>query len=248
MPVDLYNGSTLALSTEIVKVDTENRILWLLNDPGANPQGWVIYRQGYKDNSGPGLQKILTHSSGVLFNIDSSKHKLWRATQHAVNDSLSFEAVASGIAKAQGRGLDSKLMLHVNNRVFAEMMPDFNTLKKNEISPGVAKYSSRMFTTSKDVEQLQHGMMGLKFIVGSTELTVAANPLVKAGFAFGIPDGYFRRTGSTDITYDLPGQEGKYFKSLEDTAACELRVFTDQALFSEALNPAVCFTGITLDE
>lgn len=244
MPVDIYTaGGVLVVATEVVKVDTENRIIWLVDNPGADVQNYVIYRQGYKDNSGPGLQKILTHSTGNLFNINSTNHKLWRATQHAVNDTLAFESVAAGIAKAQGRGLDSKLMLHINNRVFAEMMPDFNTLKTDQ-----TRYTSRMFTTSKDVEQLSHGMMGLKFIVGSTELTVASNPLVKAGFAFGIPDGYFRRTGSTDITYDLPGQDGKYFKSLEDTAACELRVFTDQALFSEALNPAICFTGITLDE
>jgi hypothetical protein len=247
MPVELYVSETASspvLVTEVVKVDTVARIVWLADQPPADSQNHVLFRSGYKEGSGPGLQKILTHQTGSLFGINSNKHKLWRATEHVVNDNLSFEAVAAGIAKAQGRGLDSKLTLHINNRVFAEMMPDFNTLKQT----GNTRFASRMFTESKDVERLEHGMIGLKFIVGSTELVVASNPLVKGGYGFGIPDGYFKRTGSTDITYDLPGQDGKYFSKLEDIAAVELRVFTDQALFAEALNTAVVFTGINIDD
>ena len=250
MPLDIFSAAgILILSTEVVKVDTENRIIFLADDldaanGGALAAKLVFYRQGFKDNSGPGLQKILTHSSGSLFNINSDKYKLWRASQTSVNDNLSFEAVASAVAKAQGRGLDNKLTLHVNNRVFAELMPDFNTLKQT----GDTRFASRMFTQSKDVEQLEHGMYGLKFIVGSTELVVAANPLVKGGYAFGVPEGYFRRTGSTDITYDLPGQDGKYFRMLEDTAAVELRVFSDQSLMAESLNTSLVMTDIKIDD
>lgn len=254
MPLEIYSAAgVLILNTHVVKVDTENRIVFLAGNLDAANGGSLtakltFYREGFKEGSGPGLQKILTHSTGKLFNIDSDKYKLWRASQYAVNNNLSFEAVASAVARAQGRGLDSKLTLHINNRVFAELMPDFNTLKQTGAVAGNNRFASRMFTQSKDVENLEHGMYGLKFIVGSTELIVAANPLVKGGFGFGVPDGYFKRTGSTDITYDLPGQDGKYFRTLEDTAAVELRVFSDQSLMAESLNTSLVLTGIDIDD
>jgi len=254
MPLEIYTeAGALVLSTSVVKVDTVDRILFLQHDldaanGGALADKLVFYRNGYKDNSGPGLQKILTHSTGSLFNINSDKYKLWKASQYAVNNNLSFEAVATAVARAQGRGLDSKLTLHINNRVFAELMPDFNTLKQTGAASGQNRFASRMFTQSKDVENLEHGMYGLKFIVGSTELVVAANPLVKGGFGFGIPDGYFKRVGSTDITYDIPGQDGKYFNKVADMAAVELQVFSDQALMAESLNTSLVLTGIDIDD
>jgi hypothetical protein len=48
----------------------------------------------------------------------------------------------------------------------------------------------------------------------------------------------FMRIGSSDITFDQPGFEGKFLKLLENANAYELRAYTDQALFCPS--PGLC--------
>jgi hypothetical protein len=121
-------------------------------------------------------------------------------------------------------------------------MPDFNTLKATG-----SDYKSRIFTTSSEVKKLEHGVYGITFIVGSVEVVLVANPFIKIGHAFGVADGELMRCGSSDITYKIPGEEQeKYFHRLDNIAGLELRVFSDQALFSVSLNKHLHISGITV--
>ena len=244
MPVDIYSAAgALVYSTKITSYDIEGEYIQLesLNALAAM-EGFSIFRAGFKENSGPGLQKILSHTSGTLFGIDSSTTPLWKASQVAVGGLLSFPVVAEGVARAVGRGLAGKINLHVHPRVFATLIPDFNTLKSTS-----TVNKSRMFTSSSEIERLEHGSMAIRFVIGSIELTLISNPLVKIGMAFGVADGELRRAGSTDITYQIPGEDkSKYFHRLPDSQGLELRVFTDQSLFSMTLNKHIYFSGITL--
>lgn len=251
MPVELFAtnavGSAVQLSATIVSYDVENE--WIeLDSLGSvtDPQGYFIYRAGFKDNEGAGLLRILkqTSSSSALFEVSSANTPLWRVSQVNVADQyLSFETVADGVARAVGRGLADKITLHVHPQTFASLMPDFNTLKATG-----SDFKSRMFTSAGDVKQLEHGMVGLTFYVGSVTLEVIANPFVRKGYAFGVAAGELKRAGSTDITYDIPGEEsGRYFHRLENVAAVEMRCFADQALFSKSLNKHILFSNIKVD-
>ena len=42
------------------------------------------------------------------------------------------------------------------------------------------------------------------------------------------------RVGSSDITFKRPGRGDEFFRDLENNAGYELRVYCDQALFSQA--------------
>lgn len=202
----------------------------------------LLHRNGFRGNVGPGLQTIFSQTSGTLLGIAQGSNPLWRVNQAANTGLLSFEKVADAVAKAVGRGLAEKLTLHVHPLVFASLMPDFNTLKDTG-----ANYKSRIFTTSSEVKKMEHGVYGITFIVGSVEVVLVANPFIKIGHAFGVADGELMRCGSTDITYKIPGEEQeKYFHRLPDVAGLELRVFSDQALFSVTLNKHLHMSGITL--
>lgn len=202
----------------------------------------LLHRSGFRDNVGPGLQSIFSQTSGTLLNVNQALNPLWRVNQASAVGLLSFEKVADAVAKAVGRGLAEKLTLHVHPLVFASLMPDFNTLKDSG-----ANYKSRIFTTSSEVKKMEHGVYGITFIVGSVEVVLVANPFIKIGHAFGVADGELMRCGSTDITYKIPGEEQeKYFHRLPDVAGLELRVFSDQALFSVTLNKHLHMSGITL--
>jgi hypothetical protein len=222
-------------------IDARSLSVTVLTSGTAPAAGDLVHRKGFQGNVGPGLQTIFSQTSGTLLGIAQASNPLWRVNQYNVAApatpttpaNLSFEKVADAVAKAVGRGLAEKLTLHVHPRVFASMMPDFQTVKTG--APSVFK--SRIFTTSSEVKKLEHGVYGITFIVGSVEVVLVANPFIKVGHAFGIADGELMRCGSSDITYKIPGEEQeKYFHRLPDVAGLELRVFSDQALFSMTLN------------
>lgn len=207
--------------------------------------GSKLHRNGFRedDSTGPGLQSLFSQTTGTLLGINQAITPLWKVNQSNVNGLLSFEKVADAVAKAVGRGLAEKITLHVHPMVFASLMPDFNTLKADP-----SLYKSRIFTTSSEVKKMEHGVYGITFIVGSVEVVLVANPFIKIGHAFGVADGELMRCGSSDITYKIPGEETeKYFHRLDDVAGLELRVFSDQALFSVTLNKHLHMYGITAE-
>lgn len=233
---------------KVVAYDVEARTLdvEVIAAGTALAAGDLLHRNGFRVNSGPGLQQIFSQTSGYLLGIDQTGNPLWKVAQYNAtiggSGLLSFEKVADAVARAVGRGLAEKITLHVHPLVFASLMPDFNTLKATG-----SDYKSRIFTTSSEVKKLEHGVYGITFIVGSVEVVLVANPLIKIGHAFGVADGELMRCGSSDITYKIPGeQEEKYFHRLDNIAGLELRVFSDQALFSVSLNKHLHIHGITV--
>ena len=248
--MELENGAS-GVKLRVNSYDIDTRVLVCVALPasgeepgtsGALAAGNLLVRRGFSGKVGPGLQTLFSQTSGPLLNIEQSTNPLWKVAQYNADGVLSFEKVAESVAKAVGRGLAEKLTLHVHPRVFASMMPDFNTIKT-----GASNFKSRIFTTSSEVKKLEHGVYGITFIVGSVEVVLVANPFIKVGHAFGVADGELMRCGSSDITYKIPGEEDeKYFHRLPDIAGLELRVFSDQALFSVTLNKHLHISGITV--
>ena len=232
------------VKVKVEAYDIEARTLTcLVVGAGTIDAGEALHRSGFKGNVGPGLQTLFSQTGGTLLGINQAKNPLWKVNQSTNVGLLSFEKVADAVAKAVGRGLAEKLTLHVHPLVFATLMPDFNTLKENG-----SKYKSRVFTTSSEVKKMEHGVYGITFIVGSVEVVLVANPFIKIGHAFGVADGELMRCGSSDITYKIPGEETeKYFHRLDDVAGLELRVFSDQALFSVTMNKHLHMSGITIE-
>jgi len=243
--MELESGAGRA-KLKVTAYDIEARTLEVevIEQGTALVAGDLLHRNGFRDNTvtGPGLQTIFSQTSGPLLGIEQGPNPLWRVAQYNSAGQLSFEKVAEAVARAVGRGLSEKITLHVHPLVFASLMPDFNTLKATG-----SDYKSRIFTTSSEVKKLEHGVYGITFIVGSVEVVLVANPFIKIGHAFGVADGELMRCGSSDITYKIPGeQEEKYFHRLDNIAGLELRVFSDQALFSVSLNKHLHISGITV--
>lgn len=231
LKVVAYDIEARTLDVEVVETGTV-----------ALAAGDLLHRRGFLGNTGPGLQTLFSQTSGTLLGIAQASNPLWKVAQYNSAGELSFEKVAESVARAVGRGLAEKITLHVHPMVFASLMPDFNTLKATG-----SDYKSRIFTTSSEVKKLEHGTYGITFIVGSVEVVLVANPFIKIGHAFGVADGELMRCGSSDITYKIPGeQEEKYFHRLDNIAGLELRVFSDQALFSVSLNKHLHISGITV--
>lgn len=243
MPIEIRDAAGVLRGTcNITTYDTEAMTITVDAIPAGVVATDVIWRAGFYGNEGAGLHKILSSSSGSLFGIPHAGAPLWKANQYAVGGLLSFEKVAEAVSRAVSRGLSDKITLHVHPQVFATLMPDFNTLKATG-----SDYKSRIFTTSQEVKQLEHGVYGITFIVGSVEVVLVANPFIRKGFAYGVADGELMRCGSTSITYSSINGDGEnYLRQQENSAAYELRAFADEALFSTTLAKHIIFSGITL--
>lgn len=234
MPIEIRDaaGTTSRGEFTIVSVDMDARTITL--NANAQTAGVVntdiIYHKGAFGNEFAGIHKILENTS-TLFNINAGTYNLWKANTYNVSGALSFAKLTKAAAKAVEKGLDSKLTVFVNPRGWADLLNDQAAL--------------RMFDQSYSSAQLQNGAKSLKFHSQNGELEIIPSIYIKEGYSYALSLDEFMRVGSSDISFKRPGYGDEFFRDLENSAAYELRLYTDQAVFCMAPGKNVLLTGIT---
>jgi hypothetical protein len=191
--------------------------------------GDIIYHKGAFGNEFAGIHKILENTA-TLFNINAGTYNLWKANSYAVTGALSFAKLSKAASRAVEKGLDSKLTVFVNPRGWSDLLQDQAAL--------------RMFDQSYSATQLQNGAKSLKFHSQNGELEIIPSIYIKEGYAYALSMEEFMRVGSSDISFKRPGYGDEFFRDLENSAAYELRLYTDQALFCMAPGKNVLLTGV----
>jgi hypothetical protein len=233
MPIEIRDttGATSRGEFVISSVDMDARTITLT----ANAQAAgvvatdVIYHKGAYGNEFAGIHKILTNT-GTLFNISASSYNLWKGNSYGAAGALSFAKLTKASARPVEKGLDSKLTFFVNPRGWADLLNDQAAL--------------RMYDQSYTAAQLQNGAKSLKFHSQNGELEIIPSIYIKEGYAYGLALEEFMRVGSSDISFKRPGYGDEFFRDLENAAAYELRLYTDQAVFCMAPGKNVLITGI----
>ena len=191
----------------------------------------VIYHAGAYGNEFPGIHKILTISSGTLFNISVSTYNLFRGNQFdAQNAALSFNKLNLAAARAVEKGQDGTLYCIVNPRGWANMLNDQAALRRYDSSYSPAKG--------------EIGSKSIKFHSQNGELEIEPSIYIKEGYAFMLSLDDWFRVGSTDLTFKRPGQGEEFFRDLENSAAYELRLYSDQAIFTSSPGHNVVINNI----
>ena len=238
MPIEIRDalGSTSRGEFKIVSVDMDTRVLTLNAIPsglvfGGPTVGDVIWHKGVYGNDFPGIHKILSQSSGTLFNIDVGTYNLFRGNVFSANAAaLSFTKLNLAASRAVEKGLEGPLVAMVNPRAWANMLSDQAALRRYDGS-----YSS---------SKLDNGSEKLMFHSQNGMIEIEPSIYVKEGYAYLLSIEDWFRVGSTDMTFKRPGQGEEFFRDLENSAAYELRLYTDQALFCLAPAKNVLITGI----
>lgn len=234
MPIEILNaaGNTSRGEFTITSVDMDLRTITVSTNAqtaGVTTDD-VIYHKGAFGNEFAGIHKIL-ENTGTLFNINSSTYNLWRGNTYGAGAApLSFAKLSKAAARPVEKGLDSKLSIFVNPRTWSDLLNDQASLRQYDQS-----YSS---------SQLQQGSRSLKFHSQNGELEIIPSIYVKEGYAYGLSMDEFMRVGSSDISFKRPGQGDEFFRDLENAAAYELRLYTDQAVFCMAPGKNVLIDGI----
>ena len=225
MPIEIRSadGSTSRGTFTLTSVNLDTRVLTL--DSSAATAGViatdVIWHKGAYGNEFPGVHQILTQSSGTLFNINVGSFNLFRGNQFdAQNGALTFDKLTLAAARPVEKGLDGGLRCLINNRAWAGLLNDQAALRRydNSYSPA----------------QLDNGSQKLKFFSQNGELMIEPSIYVKEGYAYMLAEDVWMRVGSSDLTFKVPGQGDEFFRHLTDAAGYELRLWTDQALFTYA--------------
>lgn len=233
MPIDVYESNgTFRHSCVIQSVSLDDRKITVDND-GPIADTDVIYYRGAKNNEFDGLHSIMEGGQGgSLFGITSSQYDLFKGSEIACGGAdLSFALVEQGIARAMEKGLaEEDLTLLVNPLTWKNLLTEQDAKRRLDSS-----YSSSVSKAgSKEIEF--HGQNGKVSIVSSI--------YCKRGFAYMCALSEFERIGSTDITFEQPGFDGKFLKLLEHANAYEMRAYTDQAVFTSQPGITVLFSGI----
>jgi hypothetical protein len=235
MPVEIRDsaGTTSRGDFKVVSVDMDARTVTVdISAAGAGVIGTdVLWHGGAYGNEFPGIHKILTQSSGTLFNINVGTYNLFKGNSFSASSAaLSFNKLNLASARAVEKGLDGKLLALVNPRAWANMLADQAALRKYDSSYSSAKSE----TGSKAI--LFHSQNG--------EIEIEPSIYVKEGYAYLLSLDDWARVGSCDLTFKLPGSGEDFFRHLENSAAYELRLYSDQALFCSAPGKNVVITAI----
>lgn len=233
MPIEVRDstGATSRGEAVVVSVDMDARTVTLNVALSGLTAGDVIWHKGAYGNEFPGIHKILTISSGTLFNINVGTYNLFRGNQYSASSAaLSFSKLNQAAARAVEKGLDSKLLALVNPRGWANMLNDQAALRR--------------FDSSYSKDKTEVGSKGILFHSQNGEIEIEPSIYVKEGYAYLLDiEGWFR-VGSTDMTFKRPGQGEEFFRDLENAAAYELRLYSDQAVFCMAPAKNVVITSV----
>lgn len=226
MPIQIYDTTLATLrggaSATIASVDLTARTITLSAADAAVAAAVVatdrILHLGAKNKEFAGIHKILSNS-GTLFGIDASVYNLWKGSSFAPASVsvLSFAIIQQAISKGVEKGLDTDVMVMVNPGHWDDLLTEQAAL--------------RMFDSSYKSDEAESGAKTIKFHSQNGMVEIVPSIYVKEGYAYILCIEDWIRVGSTDVTFKRPGQDGNFFRELEDHAGYELRCYTDQAIF-----------------
>jgi hypothetical protein len=215
------NLDSLVITLDMVPAGTSGNA-----DPN-NSASDVIWYKGAYGKEFAGLQKIITNT-GSLFNIDAAQYDLWKGnvidvgTDATTNAAfISFEKLEEACAKAMEKGLmEEEVTAMVHPKQWNKLMTDLA--------------AKRMYDSSYSEKEMKQGSKSIKLYGQTGVIEVVSSLFVKQGYAFVVPTKELSRVGSTEVTFEQPGMEGKFFRLLDSKNGYELRLYTDQALFTSA--------------
>ena len=175
-------------------------------------------------------------NTGTLFGINAATYDLWSSTVYSAGSAaLSFAKLQEAIAQAMAKGLKDDLLVYINPRVWSNLITD--------------EAAQRRLDSSYDSKETEKGSEKICFYGQSGKITIKPNIYVKESLAFCIPDPAkesLMRVGSTEVTFQMPGREGEFFRLLENKNAYELRAYADMALFCWQPNKLVLINNIVV--
>lgn len=230
---DVTNGIQAAL----VVSGTAQGISDLNTVVNANPDVVDVFYKGQYGNECTGVDQIsllgLSGGPTSLYGITSASYNLWRGNSYSAGTAqLTMGKVLSVAGRLAGRGLRSPVQLHVNPLTWQNLNNDLAALRRIDAGGG----------------QVENGFEEICYYGPTGKIDVVSNIFTKQGEAhmLAAPDRaeYWKRIGSSDVTFTLPGRQDEFFLNAPDKNGYELRAYTDQSIFCPVPAKNAKITGI----
>lgn len=231
MPIEIRDSSgVLRGGASITSADISARTITVDSLPVGTTGTDVIWRKGSYGNEFAGLHKILSNT-GSLFGIDSSQYSLWKGnTYSAAGASLSLAKIERALSLPVAKGLQDDVVCFVNPRTWDDLLVEQTALRK--------------FDSSYSSDKLENGSRSIKFYGQNGIIEIESSIYCKEGYSYIICKKDFVKVGSTDVTFERPGMEGKFFRDLENAHGYEMRCFCDVGLLCTAPGRQVIISSI----
>lgn len=178
-----------------------------------------------------GIHKILATTT-TLFDIDTTKYELFKGNVNAVNGKLTLAKLQEYIADAvNGGGLEGDVVVYVNPRTWS-------TLSTTEA--GMRSYDS-----SYSSGKATNGFTDIEYFTQTGKLTIKAHRLVKEGNAFILNLDTWKRSGSAQVGFRVPGMtRGDLIKELDQQTGYQFKSYADEYIFCHAPAQNILLTDI----
>ncbi len=165
-----------------------------------------------------GIQKILS-TTGVLFGINTASYSLWQGNVYDCQDQqLTLARFQEGVANMVNKGgMEGDLMVYCNPRTWA-------TLASTEAG-------LRVYDKSYNPKEADNGFDSITFYTQTGKATFMPHRMVKEGDAFALSLPTWSRSGSAEVSFQIPGMGQDVIFPLSNQAGYAFRSYSDQYVF-----------------
>lgn len=163
----------------------------------------------------------MTANSSTLWNVNAGTYSLWQSTQYSASSAaLTMAKILTTGAKVFDKGCEEKLTVLLPGQAYSNVNSDLSALRRLDGS-----FNKKKGTNGQESIEF-YGVTGAMELVPSLYL--------KEGHAAVYPSSQLMRVGGTDVTMTMPGQDSNQLVlQVPDTAAYEMRLYTEQAFFCQ---------------
>lgn len=179
-----------------------------------------------------GLDKIL-NNTGSLFGIDAAVYEMWAGNSYGTSTgTLSVRKLLAALALPESFGLSKDVLAVIPPKAFSVLNSDEAAL--------------RVYDSSYKPAEGENATAKLLFHAPTGTMEILSHPMQKDGYFHMFPVAEWHRIGATDLSFvKRQGSQDALILELSNTAAAEMRTFSNQAIVLEAPRHGVTGSGIT---
>ena len=241
LKVDFYNGETKLNSSPIAITQiSTNELILTIKGTNANlknlSEGNVLYLYNCYNFEMEGLAKILSTTSGKLFDIECDEYSTWGANLfEAGNKAMSMRLILRAMSSAVDKGLDEDVLCFTNSRHWNQLHDQL--------------LAQRVFDSSYKKERTEIGSREITYYGNNGMITFVPHIYTKLGDAFIFPKKRFKRIGYQDPTFGIPGTDiSNVWNRMESRHGVYSRIWTNQALFTANPQKSLYIKGLSLED
>jgi hypothetical protein len=178
-----------------------------------------------------GAEYILTRN-GSLFGIDNTTYSLWSANQYDCgNQKITLPRFQEAVADAVNKGnLEGDLDVWLNPRSWA-------TIASTEAG-------LRVYDSSYKTGEATQGFESVTFYTQAGKATFRPHRMMKEGRAMALQSSSWSRSGSAEVSFQVPGMNQDIIFALQNQAGYCIRSYSDQYLFNHEPAKQIYFYNI----